>query len=165
MLSSRGADPALEQQEVDKITRARAKRGKAPVYEKVRIHFDNICREPPTSPATTNRRRAQELTKLMLGHARQSIRSQPPLLDGMTVDQLTGEIAAFLAAHPEEKDQDMHRPLIDAQAVGRALHSGRGQRGWPALRQKALTKARAAADLATRLVEQQLAHDQPIMNQ
>ena len=133
------------------------------MYEKVRIQFDTICKVPRRH-SSAMARRMLEMVRLMQGHARQSIRSNPPKIDGLEVLELVDVIADFLknldsnssniCLHP-----DLRKPLESAQAVGRALHRGRGQPNWPAVRTRALSKIRAALAFAEQITQQQTAKD------
>ena len=153
----------LDPDDKAKLIQSKARRGKGPSYQRVRVSLASVSHHPKPRPTTAVLRRMQELVRLMLGHARQSIRSQPPLLDGMSVAQLLPRINDLLDHMAASKTTDLgidaRRPLEHALAIGRALHQGRGKDNWPAVRTRALAKIRSAAEMAESVVRKQRKDD------
>ena len=66
-----------------KLTVAKAKRGQGPRYDKIQVSFSAAAQPPRPIPTTSILPRDRELVRFMLGHARQSIHTQAPTIDGM----------------------------------------------------------------------------------
>ena len=122
------------------MKRSRAKRGRAPVFQKVQVTFSAISKiKQEERPSLVQSRRAVNLAHLLRAHAVQSIRSKMPVIDEMSTADFAAHLEHCRASLPQHMSE--HKELYsDFRRLATALSLGRTQDNWPVLRRQAIAK-------------------------
>ena len=122
----------------------RARRGRRPVLQKVMVTFDAITKQTTWKyrPEAKERRRAITFALSLRGHAQQSIRSRPPLIDGMCATAFAAHVQQHVGNGSFGPKLADHVALCqDIARAATALVQARNGSNWLQVRRGILRKA------------------------